>query len=123
SLLDGGDGAGGEAAAIAGRLHLIDDRQTGIARAQEVTMNRVPLALRRHCLAGSGQGLSENLATEQLAKAKILTQTTQQILFYLLPRQQADQGIQVLAHRGSSTALPPGGGRGRRHNSDRVSHL
>src|SRR5690606_6278018 len=83
---------------------------------------RVHLALRRHCLAGSGQGLSENLATEQLAKAKILTQTTKQILFYLLQRQQADQVIQFFAHSGSSTALPPGGGRGRRHNRDSVSH-
>src|SRR5690554_7639937 len=63
-FLNGGDAAGGETATIAHGIDLINYRAMRIAGTQEVTMQRVGVALGFHRTRGSGQRLAEYLATE-----------------------------------------------------------
>ena len=64
AILDGTDASGREAAAITHAINLIDDRLVGIARAQEVAMQRVDLAFDRYRACRCGQRLSEYLSTK-----------------------------------------------------------
>ncbi|MDT4861373.1 hypothetical protein FQZ97_959750 [compost metagenome] len=98
ALLDGGDAAGTEAAAIAHPVHRVDHRQAGVARTQEVTVEGVHVALGFHRLAGGGEGLAEHLAAEQLAEAEILADAAEQVFFDGFEAQQGDQFVEHLGH-------------------------
>src|SRR5690554_1354262 len=54
SFLNGGDATGGETAAVAYGIDLIDYRAMRIAWAQEVTMQRVCMAVGVYCMSGGG---------------------------------------------------------------------
>ena len=64
-------------------------------------MHRVHVAGVFNGLAHGRQRLSKHLATEQLAKAQILTAATKEVLLDRFQGQQVDQIIQHLAHSDS----------------------
>ncbi|MCY1338606.1 hypothetical protein D9M69_244680 [compost metagenome] len=98
ALLDRGDAAGAEAAAIAHPVHRVDHRQAGVARTQEVAVEGMHVALRLHRLAGGRKGLAEHLAAEQLAEAQVLADAAEQVLFDGFEAQQRDQFVEHLGH-------------------------
>ena len=79
-LLDRRDPTGAEAAAIAHPVDLIHHRQGDVAGTQEITVQRMHVALVFDRLAGCRQGLAQHLPAEQLAKAKVLTAPTKEVL-------------------------------------------
>lgn len=98
ALLDRRHPAGAEAAAIAYPVDLIDHRQGGVTRTQEITVQRVHVAIRLDRLAGRRHALTEHLTTEQLTKPQILADAAKEVLFNGLQAQQGDQLVQYLTH-------------------------
>ncbi|MCY1559041.1 hypothetical protein D9M68_960340 [compost metagenome] len=90
-----------EAATIAHTVDLVDHRQRGIARAQEIAMQRMHMAIRLDCLAGRRHTLAEHLAAEQLAETQVLTDATKEVLLDGFQAQQGDQFVQYLTHAAS----------------------
>ncbi|MCY1420420.1 hypothetical protein D9M71_360410 [compost metagenome] len=98
ALLHRRHSAGAETAAIAYPVHLIHHRQAGIARAQEITMQRVHVAVLFHGLAGRRERLPQYLPAVQLAKTQVLATPTEQVFLNGFQAQQIDQIVQHMAH-------------------------
>ena len=64
TVLDGHDSAGGERAAVADAVDLVEDRHRGIAGAQEVGVQRVHGAARLDRPGRRDEGLAGHLAAE-----------------------------------------------------------
>ncbi len=110
-FLDRADAAGGETAAVADPIDVVDHRLMGITGAQEITVHRVHMPLRCHRLARRRQRLPDHLAAEQLRKAQVLAVATEQVFLDPLQRQQAHQGIECLGH-GNFLQAGPFSGKG-----------
>lgn len=78
AVLDGGDPAGGEGAAVAGAFHLVKHGGCDVARADEIGVQRVtdPVG---HRLVGRQQGLGDDKATEDAGEAVIGADAPEQV--------------------------------------------
>ncbi len=85
--LDGDDAPGGERAAVADAVDLVDD---GLASRRRGAGNRraasAPARSRRHRLHGGGERLAEDLTAEDGAPAEILALAAEEVLFDLRTR-------------------------------------
>ncbi len=123
-LLDRADPSRGEAAAIAHAIDVVHHRLVRVTGTQEIAVQRMHMALRRHRLAGSGDHLAEHLPAEQLGKAEVLAGATEQVFLDAFQGQQIDQGVEYLGHfgildKGGRTGAPCYGFR-RQRSSNRA---
>src|SRR5690625_864268 len=99
AMLDCQHMAGGEATAIAGSCHLIDDGCMSITGPQEISMHgmRLPFGVDR--ASSRHQRLPEYLAAKQAAKAEVITDPTENVLLYLLELKQLQKLAQFCLPR------------------------
>ncbi len=91
AVLDRGDPAHRETAAIAGAVDVVDDGVVDIAGTQEIRMQRMRLAAVFHRRLRCRQRLAQHLPTEHVFGADVAALATEQVVFQALQRQQADQ--------------------------------
>ena len=91
AMLDGRDAPGGEAAAVAHALDVVDDRPRRIAGQQEVGVQRVGDALRRHRAHGRHQRLAQHLAAVDPLPALLRAAAAKQVLLQRLQVQDGEQ--------------------------------
>ena len=93
-MLNGLYAAGGETAAIADALDVVDDGPRGIAGQQEVPVQgvyrpaRVDRARRRH------QRLTQHLSAEDALPALVAASATEQVIFQRLQVEGGEEGVQ-----------------------------
>ena len=93
--------AGGERAAVADRLHVVDDRQVDPSRQQEVGVQRVHHPGDRHRTRGGDQRLGQHLAAEDPLQQGVGLSRPEQVDLDLLEIEQIDQLIHRLRHGAS----------------------
>ncbi len=98
SVLDGGDAACGEGAAVAQTVDLVDDRHRRIARPHEIAMQRVDVALAVNRALGRHQRLADHLAAEDALPADLVAATTIQVVFKLLEVEYVEKLLHGLRH-------------------------
>ena len=97
AVLDRGDAAHGEGLAVAGAVHVVDDRRLDVARAQEVGVDRVHVALAVGVQAGAErllrgrQGLAQHLAAEDVLGADVAALAAEEVVLEALEAEQVDQ--------------------------------
>ncbi len=91
AVLDRENAAGGEAAAVAHALDLVDDRHRGIARPHEIGMQRMHMAIAIDGALRRDQRLRDDLAAENPLPAGLRAAATKQIDLDLLEIERPDQ--------------------------------
>ncbi len=96
-MLNGDDAPGGEAAAVADAVNLVDDGDCGVASAQEIGMERMGEAL-LHRAARRDQRLADHLPAEHALPADLRAQAPEQINLERLDVEDREQLFQCAAH-------------------------
>jgi hypothetical protein len=120
--LDRAHAPGGERAAVADSIDVVDDGSAHVPRAEEIRVQRVHAPVLRHGLHRRGQGLSEHLPAEDGAPPEILALSSEEVLFQTLEREELHQVTEQArchvvsgSHEGerwgqrARPASPPGG--------------
>jgi hypothetical protein len=84
SVLDAGDPTRDEGPAVADPLHAVDDRHLGLPGPQEVAVQRVDRVRRIHGATGRHEGLSGDLAAEDVLQPRRRAGATEQVHLELL---------------------------------------
>ena len=92
-MLNAGDAPRGEAAAVAHALDVVDNRPRGVARQQEVAVQRVGDPLRRHSAYGGHQRLAQHLPAKDALPAVLRAAAAKQVL---LQRLQVQNGQKIV---------------------------
>jgi hypothetical protein len=104
AVLDGDHPPRGEAAAVPGPVHLEDDRHGGVARPDEITVQRVADAV-FHRLIGGQQRLADHLAAEDAAGRVVRCRTAEEVHFDALELERLGQVLGF--HEAPLTPRPP----------------
>src|SRR4029079_16855311 len=86
-----GHAAHRETAAVARALDVVDDRVLDVARAQEVRVQRMRVAVGVDGLLRGGERLPEHLAAEHVARADVATFAAEQVVLEALELEQGEQ--------------------------------
>ena len=97
AVLDRDDAAAAEAAAVAGAVHLVDNRGIHVAPLQEIGVQRVHVAP-LHRPARRGQRLPQHLAAENPWRADVAALPAENILLERLELEHRDQILERLVH-------------------------
>ena len=98
TVLDGHDAPGREGAAVADTVDLVEDRDGGVARSEEVGVQRVDGA-RAHRPAGGDQGLLRDLAAEDALTLLVRAPTPEDVDLDRLEVEQIDEALERAGHR------------------------
>jgi hypothetical protein len=102
ALLDGGNPSGRKGTTVADPVHLVEDRDTWVAGAQKVGMQRVNGSLEaspiRDRPSSCNQRLCSDLAPEDAKSMLGRAETTVEVDFELLEVEQGYQAVQGLRH-------------------------
>ena len=90
AVLDGHHAPRGEGLAVAAAIHLVDDGHPGIARAQEISVQRVADAL-VHGARGRDQRLAQDLAAEDALPAVLGRNAAEDVVLDTLKVEQRQQ--------------------------------
>ena len=96
AVLDGDHPAGGEAAAVANPVDLVDDWQLGVAGPHEIAMQRMHVPVGLHRALRGDERLGDGLAAEHALPVHLGTATTVKVVFQLL---QVENGEKLLHGR------------------------
>ena len=100
AVLNGDHPPGREAVPVPDALHIVDDRGMGIARPQEISMQRMG-ATPLDGLIGRHKGLAENLAAKDALAADVPAVASKQVIFQPFQAEMCDQILNEMIH-GSS---------------------
>ena len=107
-MLDGLDAAGGEAAAIADALDVVDDGPRGVAGEQEVPVQRVHRPARVDRARRRHQRLAQHLAAEDALPALVAAGAAEQVVLQRLEVEGGEESVQrALAARHRRWTLGP----------------
>ena len=112
AVLDGDDAAGGEAAAVADAVDLVDDRHARVAGAQEVRVQAVHRPVRRDGAAGGDERLAGDLPAEDPLQRLVRLLAAEDVDLDALEVEQLHELVQGgrVGHRAS---MPTAAGRRR----------
>ena len=102
-MLDRLDAAGGEAAAVADALDVVDDGPRGVAGEQEVAVQRVHRPAGVHRARRRHQRLAQHLAAEDALPAFVAAGAAEQVVLQRLEVEGGEEGVQRRLRRGSSS--------------------
>ena len=101
AVLHGDDPPGGEGPPVAHPVDVVDDRDVGVAGADEVGVQRVHGPVRLDRAAGGDQRLPGHLAAEHPLPGRLRADSAEDVLLDLLEVEQPDQTVDDgLAERG-----------------------
>ena len=99
-MLDRDDPPRGERPAVPDPVDLVDDRDRGITRAQEVGVQRVHVPVGRHRTAGRDQRLAGDLAAEDPLHRLVRAEAAEDVHLELLEIEDREQRAQFFSHGG-----------------------
>ncbi len=98
AMLDGDHAAGGEGAAVADAVDLVDDRHPDVAGPHEIAMQRMYMPIRLDRTLRSHQRLRDRLAAEDALPVGLGAATSEQVVFQLLQVENAKKLVHGRRH-------------------------
>ena len=91
AMLARGDAPGGEALAVPHAIHVVDDRDLGVAGQQEVSVHGMRRAARIDRAHGGDQRLPDHLTAEHALPADLRTAAAKQVHFQRLEIEEVEE--------------------------------